>query len=669
MTVLGLLPVAALGSILYSLYRRGIPRSMVLPLGYLIWMTSSAFGGRIFSFADLLGSTLAWVSLNLSVIIIAWYSSRQVIARSATPPLQIDTLTVRNLRSLHNRIPLGLVLVLCGLTILFLVGLIANLRLSQTMDDSLTAYLARAGFWIHNGNTHPIVTSDYNFVINAYPGFPSFSTINWIVLGRDDGLAAADQWLGCLANAALIFSVCRQLGGTRNAGLISASLWISMPLVLLQSQMVLTDQVALVGALLATYYCIDWLKTQNKPSLALALFGLFVLCGSKQTGFFLGPTLAVGLLLIALVASTRALLIQTVRVAIRSPLTYVATPVAALVFLFEYIQNLRYYGHPLGPPASFEYFAAGNIDIAARVASLLENGKRTLVAGMFADVPPWLGDQISPVRNWAQAIYPYAMTGTTRFVGVGWFGFLQTLLALAVIPILLLIRRENKTLTQLGSIWFVSFGYLATLFVVRINFSEAFSRYSFLTVSLLLAPAGLIYDHLTRTRIPRRLLNFVAGGLLMVAMAQGTWSFLGNGIRPLLGPNNVWNESVYAQFTKVQGFVAPEDIGRVLYLMEHCVAEDTSIILDDLYKFPISPFFGSSYRRTVSFVERPYPTKINRAYLRARDAQAILLTEDLHKNLDFVSPKITSASFGSLHLLFIDPKTARCDGALRQRPF
>lgn len=668
-SLFALLPLVALISVFVAIDRLGFKKSVILPLGYLSWMSIIAVGGRVLSAFNLLGSTKAWVVINLGmvagfIICVKQPGTRKRLRRPRTAISMKESL-FRELRE----IPLGLVLVIGGTALLFLIGAMSNILLSQTMDDSLTAYLARAGLWIQNGNTHPIVTSDYNFVINAYPAFPSFSTVNWIVLARDDGFAAFDQWLGCVANASLVYLICRQLGGSLTAGLISASLWISMPTILLQSQMVLTDQVALTGALLAVSFFLEWLETRSTMSIVIAFFGLLVLCGSKQTGFFVGPALLMVLLPLMVRASRRKQFMSAIRQIFRSPWTYFLLPVAFLNFAFEYVQNYRYYGHFLGPPASFEYFAAGNVDFTSRVESIITSGKKVIVAGLFADIPPWIGARVPALRDWAQDTYINAMNGTTRLVGVGWFGFVQTLCAVAVTPFLIVVWRDQRTRFRLIALSCLGLGYLSTLFFVRTNFSEAFSRYSFLTVSLLIIPTGMLYDAVAERGLRKRLAGAAVGVVLVLALAQGSWSFFGNGIRPLIGPKNVWNQSTYEQFRNVQGFVAPEDIGRVLHLIDKCIPANGALIMDDLYKFPISPLFGPAYRRKVFFVERPYPTNITRLYLRRRGANAILLTEELHQGLDYVGPRVTSASFGSLHLLFINPQTPLCDGALAERPF
>ena len=52
---------------------------------------------------------------------------------------------------------------------LYTLLLVASVLIPQSIDDVLTAYLARSGYWIHAGDLAPFEASAYNSVQTSYP--------------------------------------------------------------------------------------------------------------------------------------------------------------------------------------------------------------------------------------------------------------------------------------------------------------------------------------------------------------------------------------------------------------------------------------------------------------------------------------------------------------------
>ena len=218
--------------------------------GFILWISYTALSGRLMSALGTLDSRSFWLLVELLPVIAVALFLRSERTASLGGASQTWRNVVNTAKSMVLEVWVLPILMLIVVAY-YLVGLVANISLPQTMDDSLTAYLARAGFWITSGSINFFETSSYNFPLVSYPALPTLSTVRWIVLTGTDHTAALDQWLATLVSATLVYAIGRRIRLSAGVSAVIAMLWLLTPVTLLQSQMVLNDMVAMVAILTA----------------------------------------------------------------------------------------------------------------------------------------------------------------------------------------------------------------------------------------------------------------------------------------------------------------------------------------------------------------------------------------------------------------------------------
>jgi hypothetical protein len=210
MLIFSIFPIVSLLAFVLIASTRIQVTSGRLGAGFILWISYTAISGRALSAVGQLDQTPLWIGVELlPVLVVAalmrddlskfWVNAQQVFSQAfVTAKSMVQTVWV-------------LPLLFFVVASYYAVGLYADLTLPQTMDDSLTAYLARAGFWISDGSMNFFETSSYNFPLVSYPALPTLSTVRWIVLTGTDQAAALDQWIATLISATLIYAIARRV--------------------------------------------------------------------------------------------------------------------------------------------------------------------------------------------------------------------------------------------------------------------------------------------------------------------------------------------------------------------------------------------------------------------------------------------------------------------------
>lgn len=641
--ILGVLPFVSLWSI--WLLCRATRATLPVGVVFALWLVWAGIGGRLLSITSLMGNVPAWMALEAIPIAVAIAVSRS--SGSAMEQLR-DQLRRAVPVARHPEVAVTLI----GVMSLYALGLVANFVLPQTMDDSLTAYLARVGFWINEGSISHFETSPYNFPIVAYPALPTLSSLRWVVLTGTDRLAALDQWLAALACASLLFGLARRLKVSARVAVWMIGVWLTSSVVILQSQMVLNDLVALVFLLAAVWCGVEWF--QQKTSLEGALAVLFILCavGTKQTILFLGPSVLVSVL-VGLVVSRKSQIVSATKSLLMSPYLWVCSVLGLWLAAPEYISNQLKYGHPLGPESSFIYFSDTSLTTAVRVDAIWNNLRAVVFAGAFGDVPTWVADAMPDLYAWVRRFYEIAGLEYAQEQGVGWFGLVLTGLAVLGLFAGAAVAWKRRTLVGWGLLAGNSILFAVLFLYTRPNFSEAFSRYMLIPVTLLSLTGALVIDAAVgaMSRGRRRVIMPLFLGLVVVlAMTQGAWSLVGNGTRPLAGPNKVWGRSDNETMLNSNGFLDRDSLQRLLGEFERCIPQNATVGAAIPNKFPLSRLFGPSYSRDVRFVFPPPPATVSAATLSNEGWSALILDDVYRSSLTFDESELVSESFGQYTL-------------------
>ena len=661
MTLLIVFPLISLASfVVLARYIAKLPYA-TLGAGFVMWITWTGLCGRVFSVIDSLQVLPLWLlaetipSLIISVIV--WKKISE-FTRLIRDDLHLIARSIVTSAKSVWIIPFALIAV----GTLYSIGLAANIKLPQTMDDSVTAYLARAGFWISNQSTAFFRTSDYNFPLVSYPALPTFSTLRWIVISGGDHAAAFDQWLATLISGSLLFSLARKVGASVSIALLGALLWLLMPVTLLQSQMVLNDMVALVAVLTTIILVVSVYTDFRRVNFLIAVLALLVAAGTKQTVLFMAPS-AIVAVVVGTVVSRKSHLGKEVLLACKSVLGILTLIVGLLLAAPEYISNILRYQHPLGPEESFGYFADVSAGFGDRILGIVRNLSQVFFAGLFGDVPRSFADYFLSFYEKIREQYQLAGTEIDRAMGIGWFGFSVTVLIVFCVPVavILAILKRPSTSTVLLS---VSAAIYSLFFMyTRSNFSQAFSRYMLFPFTLFLIVSLLLIEKLwvvPKYPFGTWMKQSVLAGFFLVAILQGSWSFLGNGLRPLAGANQVWSKSDNDIMYLSSGFV---DNGAFVPMIEklnscHDASKALGIYLP--YKFPLSLLFGSSYDRKVEMLNIPTGETINLRYFAENKLSTMIIDDVIKPSINFELKGLWSQSFGRYTLLVMPNEKSGC---------
>lgn len=632
-----------------------------LGAGFILWISYTALSGRLLSALGVLDSRFFWLLMELLPVIAVALSLRSELTASLGSASQTWRNVVDTAKSMVLKVWVLPILTLIVFAYYF-VGLVANISLPQTMDDSLTAYLARAGFWITSGSINFFETSSYNFPLVSYPALPTLSTVRWIVLTGTDHTATLDQWLATLVSATLIYAIGRRIRLSAGVSAVIAMLWLLTPVTLLQSQMVLNDMVAMVAILTAILLASHLFGEFRFADCSVAFVAGFVAVGTKQTVLFMAPSaflaLAVGLWVF------REKKIWTHFQEKRVILCGSALTLLGLFMSFpEYFFNQRRFGHPLGPSESFGYFADTSAGLEARVDAIGRNTRRLFTAGGFGDVPRSIADRFPDLYLKVREYYPEAGYELSRISGVGWFGFTVTLLAVVGLSFSAFFAWKHAKLIPYFLLTGGAALYAILFMYTRPNFSEAFSRYMLFPITLLLIAGGFAIDAALSTF--RRPVIKMMGQLMVVvlvgiAATQGAWSFFGNGIRPLAGDGAAWNLSDDEIFMLSNGF---EDRGAFMPMIQkidECMSDEQAIALALPYKFPLSLLFGTSYKRDVTMLNPAAGVTIDSKFLEIGGYSGIILHDDVKNTVVYDSNGLWDQSYGPYTLLRVPAVKQNC---------
>jgi hypothetical protein len=629
--------------------------------GFILWISYTSVSGRILSAAGQLDKELLWMGVELLPVFVVATFMRHDLAdyrnnarRWLSGALVTTRLTIRSIWVL----PL-LVLVVATY---YSVGLYANLTLPQTMDDSLTAYLARAGFWISDGSMNFFETSSYNFPLVSYPALPTLSTVRWIVLTGTDYAAVLDQWLATLISATLVYAIARRVRLSYGTSATIALLWLLTPVTLLQSQMVLNDMVAMVAILTAILLTSHLFQEFRFADCSIAFLAGFVAVGTKQTVLFMAPSAFIALATSLWLFREKKIwfyFLEKKRVLYAAGLTLVG-----LFMSFpEYFFNQRRFGHPLGPSESFGYFADTSASFGARIQAIGLNTRQLFAAGGFGDVPSSYVERFPNFYEKIREYYPRAGTEFSRISGVGWFGFSVTFLVLIGLSFSFVVAwKQRKRLSYFFLISGASL-YAILFLYTRPNFSEAFSRYMLFPITLFLIAGGFTVDafsSISRGRLAKSLSQAVVALLVCLASFQGAWSFFGNGIRPLAGSESAWSLSDDEILMLSNGF---EDQGAFIPMLQQinqCLAEKDALAVSLPYKFPLSKFFGDSYKRSVTMLNVSSGMSINAQYLESEGYAAVILHDDVMNLVAYDATELWDKSYGPYTLLRVPSVKPNC---------
>ena len=216
-------------------------------------------------------------------------------------------------------------------------------------QDAIEYHLARAAFWRQQESVSYIDGAEYA-PLNAYPPNAEIAMALTMILTGTGRFAPLVQLVAAIATALAVFGIARRIGIGLRPALLTGFVFVTLPAVALQASTGLNDIV--IASLVAT--AAFFLIRDTRPNLLLAGIAVALLIGSKLTGIFALP----GLALIAVLAHRQ-----------RPLRALTALALGAALGSYWYVVNLIETGDPLGGISS-ERPAADPVAAIARVVRL-----------------------------------------------------------------------------------------------------------------------------------------------------------------------------------------------------------------------------------------------------------------------------------------------------------
>jgi len=228
-----------------------------------------------------------------------------------------------------------------GIALFYIFALVQIIFVPQNNIDSLSTHLSRIVFWYQHGSFFPWPTFAFNQV--SYPVNAQLQTYWTLLFLNNDLLVGSVQWLAVLISGVGVFGMGRIFGYTCRQAAFAALIFLSFPLVALQSTTTQTDLVTAVFFILAVYFLMLGLRDGRYSPLLLSAMSVGLGIGVKKSYFILLPILAV----MAALA-----LWQFGRQSLKQLVYWSLSVVVGIVFLgsYTYVVNWMYFGGPFGSP-------------------------------------------------------------------------------------------------------------------------------------------------------------------------------------------------------------------------------------------------------------------------------------------------------------------------------
>lgn len=265
------------------------------------------------------GALVAGSALVFAAMIGVW-----ALARGPRPPMA-------PLRLVRLRGPVLFLAIVVALALAYVVALIVGT--APNGWDPLNYHLARAAFWAQSGHVGYIPDA-YDQRLNFNPPHAEIGLAFVLSVTRHETLAGLVQFFAALACGVGVFALARCVGLRRNEAAFGALLFLTLPIVLLQSSGVKNDLVVASFLVAASVFVLG----ESRGEICLAALATALAMGTKFTAAY-GLVVLLALAVIPQPRGRRAWRIGCVAL-------------GAIAGSYWYAVNLHDTGHLLGDQAS-----------------------------------------------------------------------------------------------------------------------------------------------------------------------------------------------------------------------------------------------------------------------------------------------------------------------------
>ena len=228
-----------------------------------------------------------------------------------------------------------------------LVNLFLCIYVPPNNSDSMTYHLSRVGYWLQHGSLHHYYT--HKWTQNALPPNAEILILWSVTFLKSDLLANMFQWMAYCGIGLAIYLIARILGHGQRTSVFASLIYLSLPIVILESSTTQNDLLVTFFAIIFFYFFHSGLKQKNQSKLLLSGTAIGLAVGAKYTIFYMLPVLGIASLILLRIFKAKVSL-------------YVRWCVFCLVGVlvlgsYNYFQNLRTYGNPIGPSEKIKHFS------------------------------------------------------------------------------------------------------------------------------------------------------------------------------------------------------------------------------------------------------------------------------------------------------------------------
>ena len=270
---------------LYRLHSDTIKSTDFAIFFFLISIFINTVTAEVLNLFSLLYSPISYLTVQIFISFLLGGIITGILLKTKKGILHFQSYSIFS----NYKFPEYLITVIIGLILaaLFVVGITTppdNL-------DSLHTHLPRIYYWLQHGNLnyYPTMTMKQN----TYPMVAHLQGLWLFLFSRNASLFFLVQWYSLLICTIIIFKLGKSFGFSSTQALIGSLVFLSFPVVLLQSYTFQGDLIVSALILIATYYIFMYIREGEYKYLVGHLLVLALAIGTKQTAFFVLPVFAI----------------------------------------------------------------------------------------------------------------------------------------------------------------------------------------------------------------------------------------------------------------------------------------------------------------------------------------------------------------------------------------
>ena len=504
--------------------------------------------------------------------------------------------------------------------ICYAINAYLNYIVPPNNNDSLYLHMARVGHWMLGGSFDGIKTY---YAYQLYYPYNAQGLIFWTVLFTgSDHLSGYIQYFALIFCLIVIYGFCRMLNLEKEQSIFAAAFWLSFPQVFFQSTTTQNDLTATAFTMGAIFLLFYGFKYSDLSAQLLSALSLGLAIGTKQTAFFIIPSLSIIILALLLKGKIK---FSTIKYWLLSSLLAIS-----LLGVSSYLRNYLVFSNPIGPGEEikdfvgiqddtplYKAFALNSFRVAYQlidttglppiIEGYVFRGKANLAQPFFKSINMPL-DSTQAWYSQSQVKFDYYRRPALQEDGV-WFGLFAGIF-LPFLMVYSLVRgiREKNWILMAIPLFVIIFHIME--FLIRPGWDFYLGRNYLIPVTL----AAVLFGYLYQRKLGYQILTAIVillSGYMIVNMV------LNNRSKPLLGKDAIWNMDRFHKITLQTRFL------RIpLDFVERKVPDGATIGLSDGTMEYL--YFGEHFTRNVTAIQ-PISRMEDRSWLLENGVDYLLV--------------------------------------------